>query len=272
MTFADVLGVTDRLRKSSFVKNVAVVAGGTAGAQALGMLFAPFITRLYGPEAYGVLGVFMAFTGILVPVGALMYPIAIVLPKDDADARGIGQLSVLIALVISFIIGIVLILADDLLLPLVGGGEAIRDYLLLVPVAVFFGAVLQVYSQWVIRKKQFKLTARANILQTLFLNSATVGVGLYKPIAGVLIARAILSSLVYSTLLGLGIRGAGGEKRFAVFQFDIAHLKALARQYYDFPLYRAPQVFINAFSQSRRDFWMMSRNGFPINYNPLPVV
>ncbi|QEQ57191.1 type IV toxin-antitoxin system AbiEi family antitoxin domain-containing protein [Chlorobium phaeovibrioides] len=22
----------------------------------------------------------------------------------------------------------------------------------------------------------------------------------------------------------------------------------------------------------RRDFWMMSRNGFPINYSPLPVV
>jgi len=26
------------------------------------------------------------------------------------------------------------------------------------------------------------------------------------------------------------------------------------------------------FESTRRDFWMMSRNGFPINYNPLPVV
>jgi len=251
MHLAEVRGAFDRIRKSSFVKNVAVVAGGTAGAQALAMVFSPIITRLYGPEAYGVLGVFMALTGILVPVGALTYPIAIVLPKDDHDARGIGQLSVLIALVISVIIGIVVIVGEDLILPLLGSGEAIREYLFLVPIAVFAGALLQVYQQWVIRKKQFKLTARANILQTLLTNSVTVGIGFYKPMAGILIVMATVKSLVYSTLLGLGIRGVSrGGRNESVLSIEVSRLKALARKHYDFPMYRAPQVFINAISQS----------------------
>ncbi|NTU74359.1 oligosaccharide flippase family protein [Candidatus Roizmanbacteria bacterium] len=250
MIFAEVSSSFDRIRESSFVKNVAVVAGGTAGAQALTMVFAPFITRLYGPEAYGLLGVFMALITILVPVGALTYPIAIVLPKEGDDAHRLGQLSVIIALVISVIIGIVMIVVDDLILALVGGGEAIRDYLFLVPVAVFFGAVQQVYEKWVIRKKQFKLTARANILQTLLMNSVTLGMGFYKPIAGILIVMATLKSMVYSTLLGFGIRGAEDAEHDSMFSIDFPRLKILARQYYDFPLYRAPQVFINSISQS----------------------
>jgi IS5 family transposase len=71
---------------------VAVVASGTAGAQAITMGFSPVITRLYGPEAFGLLGVFMAMVQVLVPAAALTYPIAIVLPKEDRDARVLARL------------------------------------------------------------------------------------------------------------------------------------------------------------------------------------
>lgn len=248
MFLAEIHGIIIRLRKSSFIKNVAIVAGGTAGAQMLTMMFAPLITRLYGPEAYGALGVFLALTGTLAPIGALTYPIAIVLPKDDDDARGIVQLSVLIAIGISAIIGIVLVFAYELILPVFG--EAIRDYLFLVPMAVLFGAMLQIYQQWVIRKQQFELTARANILQTLLMNSMTVGIGWYKPLTGILIVIATLKSLVYSAILWIGILVSGERMRDCFLKVDVLQLKNLAQIYYDFPLYRAPQVFINAISQS----------------------
>src|SRR5690606_19830586 len=53
-----------QLGQSKFVRNVAIVATGTAGAQAITMAFAPVITRLYGPEAFGLLGTFMAILGV----------------------------------------------------------------------------------------------------------------------------------------------------------------------------------------------------------------
>lgn len=74
---------------------MAVVATGTAGAQAITMGFAPIITRLYGPEAFGLLGTFSAILAVLTPMAALTYPIAIVLPKDHADAKGLAKLSTL---------------------------------------------------------------------------------------------------------------------------------------------------------------------------------
>ncbi|MBO1928615.1 hypothetical protein J4731_01440 [Providencia rettgeri] len=48
------------------------------------MLFSPIITRLYGPEVFGILGTFTAILTVITPIAALTYPIAIVLPKSDA--------------------------------------------------------------------------------------------------------------------------------------------------------------------------------------------
>ncbi|MEI8616628.1 oligosaccharide flippase family protein [Pseudoalteromonas sp. B193] len=72
---------------NSFVRSVIMVVSGAAGAQLLTMLFAPIITRFYGAEAFGLLGTFTAVLAILVPIAALAYPIAIVLPKNDDDAE-----------------------------------------------------------------------------------------------------------------------------------------------------------------------------------------
>lgn len=39
--------------RSKFVRNVLAVATGVAAAQAISLAFMPFLTRLYGPEAFG---------------------------------------------------------------------------------------------------------------------------------------------------------------------------------------------------------------------------
>jgi len=54
--------ILDQALSSKFVRNVAIVATGTAGAQAITMAFSPINTRLYGPEAFGILGTFTAPT------------------------------------------------------------------------------------------------------------------------------------------------------------------------------------------------------------------
>jgi len=44
-----------RLKRSAFVRQVAMVAGGTAAAQAVAIAGTPIVTRLYGPDAFGLL-------------------------------------------------------------------------------------------------------------------------------------------------------------------------------------------------------------------------
>ena len=84
------------IMKKKFIRNVVLVVTGTASAQLVTMLLSPIITRLYGPEAYGHMGVFLAIVGVIAPVAALTYPIAIVLPKKEREAISIAKLSLYI--------------------------------------------------------------------------------------------------------------------------------------------------------------------------------
>src|SRR5690625_3719223 len=98
---------------NSFVRNVTILASGTAAAQVITMVLSPIITRLYGPEAFGLMGAFMAIVNIITPIAALTYPIAIVLPKRDQEAKGLIHLSLIITAVLSIISLILLALFNN---------------------------------------------------------------------------------------------------------------------------------------------------------------
>jgi len=67
-----------RLAQSRFFRGVVAIAGGTAIAQAVGVLLSPIITRLYTPEAMGLWGLFVSFLGVASVVSTLRYEVAIV--------------------------------------------------------------------------------------------------------------------------------------------------------------------------------------------------
>ncbi len=142
-SLAGMQGFINRTYKSRFVRNVAVVASGTAGAQAIVIAFSPIITRLYGPEAFGILGTFMAIVAVVTPIAALSYPIAIVLPKEDSDARGIARLSAYIALGVAGLSALVLLAAGGHIVHLLQVQE-VSSYIWLLPLVILFAALLQI--------------------------------------------------------------------------------------------------------------------------------
>lgn len=239
-----------QLTESKLVRNIAIVATGTAGAQAIGMAFSPVITRLYGPEAFGLLGTFMAILAILTPVAALTYPVAIVLPRSDADAKGLAKLSGGLAVGMACLIALIFLIAGDRLVDLLGL-QAIAIFLLLIPLAMMFSAFQQILQQWLIREKKFRITAKAAVIQALILCTIQAGIGLFYPVSAVLIVLATISNGLYAALLWLGIKNQ--IKINLITQQTViekeSDLGALAKRYQDFPIYRAPQDIINAFSQ-----------------------
>src|SRR5699024_1920243 len=239
-----------RLMRSAFVRNVVIVASGTAGAQAITLAFSPLITRLYGPEAFGLLGAFTAVLALVTPISALTYPVAIVLPKYDDEAKGLARLSARIALVVAAVLALLILFAEGHIARLLNMQE-LQSYLLLVPVAMLFTAWQTIMQQWLIRKKLFQVTARIAVSQSLILNTVKAGAGLLWPSGAILIILNTLGSLLYSVHLWLGARRWGGSDG-QIWQpaTQPVPLKPLALQHRDFPLYRTPQILINAISQS----------------------
>ena len=95
--------------KSAFARGVGVLVGGTAGAQLISVLAAPLLTRLYSPEAFGILAAFSAILALCLVAAAGRYELAIPIPEKEDDAANLAALSVFIAIVFTVFASIFLI-------------------------------------------------------------------------------------------------------------------------------------------------------------------
>jgi O-antigen/teichoic acid export membrane protein len=238
--------------KNPFIRNVATLATGTALAQGIAMFFAPIITRLYGPESYGLLGVFLSIVTILTPIVALSYPIAIVLPKKDSDAKKLIRLSIYVGLFMTSLISMVFLFFHQSIIRILQL-ENIASFLFLIPLVLLFNVGLQVTQQWMIRKKLFNIKAKVTAAHAFIVNSVKVGIGFFYPFAVVLVSIATFGYFLQTMMLFFGIRSfktTNIKKDNLKENDETLSIKQLASKHKDFPLFRAPQVFLNAISQS----------------------
>src|SRR5699024_6518873 len=235
-----------KIKDKPFIRNVLILTTGTATAQAVGLVSSPIITRLYGPEAFGIMGVFMAIAQIFVPVAALTYPIAIVLPRDDQNAKKLMKLSLLVSLGIFILITLVLLLFNNGLIELFQI-QNVSAYLFLIPLVILFSGVMQVFEQWLIRTKQFTVNAKVSFLQSFITNGGKVGFGLFNPVASVLVFLSASANGLKALMMMLYLKKSKYVSN--EIQNEQLSLMDLAKKYKDFPMYRAPEVLINAISQ-----------------------
>lgn len=244
-----------------FVRNVATVASGTALAQVIAMAFAPLITRLYGPEAYGLQGIFFSVVAPLSTIAALGFPNAIVLPKSDQEAKGIVRLSLYIGLGSAALTTAALFLAGDRLLKLLDA-EAIAYLIYLVPVAMLASVIRSVQGQSLIRMRAYGLAARSSVVTSVVVNVIKSVMGYLQPSAAALIVTNVVGGLFGSLLTYLERRrNYPALKDDPVEAERAASLMELAKKYADFPFLRTPQNLINSFSQALPVLMLSSQFG-----------
>lgn len=234
--------------KSKIVRSVATMAGGTALAQAITILFTPIITRLFPPEAYGALGTFSSLITILVPLVALSYPMAIVLSRDDDEATALTQLSSLVTFVFALITLLVALTFESELLGYMG----LQDFPglpYLLAIAVLFSGLAQVFRSWLLREKAFSSLAKIEVANSLFNNITKSGLGFFFPLAIILIGIYAFGQAVQALLYTTGLKARRSLASLASLKF-LTNIPAVSSKFADFAIYRAPQGFINATSQS----------------------
>jgi O-antigen/teichoic acid export membrane protein len=229
--------------RNGFISNVLIVISGTLGAQIITTAITPIITRLYGPEEFGMLGMFMAVLTILGPITALTYPNAIVLPKSDIKAFSIAKLSLVISITFSLLVLImVYIFFEEINNKLSVNGAAYIWYLL--PAGMFSFTLYHISEQWLIRKKEYKTLSKVAVTQSSFLNATKVLFGYLSPTGVYLIIITTLGYCLHSYLLHFM-----SKKKITKYSVKESELQLVAKEYADFPKYRSPQVFLNLASQ-----------------------
>jgi O-antigen/teichoic acid export membrane protein len=233
---------------NKFIQNVFVVASGSAMAQVIGLLLLPIITRLYGPEAYGLLGSFLAITAILTPIAALTFPIAIVLPKNNSEAVSIILLSLKVVGIVVLLSTLILVIFHENVTELIQA-ESVSGYLYLVPIVILFSGLFAIMSQWLIRTNQYKIIASTTIYQPIIAYGGMIVIGLHYPFASVLIIITVFKNGITALLMYLKMKLSKGA---ITIDLNSSLLTSFAtfKKYKDFPIYRAPEVLISSASQN----------------------
>ena len=128
--------------------------------------------------------------------------------------------------------------------------HSINQFMLLIPVVILSAGILQTIEQWLIRKNQFQISAKANLLETVFINSG-------KLVIGLLYSKA--SVLIFFTTIRQGIKAYfmyrfSSDKNIKYFfnlkLVNYKYLVNIGKKYKDFPLYRTPEIVLSAVSAS----------------------
>jgi len=222
--------------------SLGAVIGGTATGQAIAIASSPLITRIYGPEIFGLQGIFLGLLSIAMPLAAMRYPLAIVVASTESEAKALAKLSLIIGLSLALFIGILLIGFREWLLVFLGV-EALGSLVWFLPLAIFLVAVQDVCDQRSVRSNMFRLIGAVTAGQALITNFIRIGGGLIQPSAVVLIAASSLSYGFQAVFLSAFHRSRS-ESSSNVSVLDV-FLK-----YKDFPLYRMPADLVSALSQT----------------------
>lgn len=235
------------INRNNLIKNLLVVAGGTAGAQLIALILMPIITRLYGPESYGKLGIFMTVITILTPIATLALPSAIVLPEKDYESRKIAQISILNTLLFSFILSLVFIFGKNLL-QFFSSIESLGNLIWFLPLALIFTSLQIIYTEWMIRKKHFNDLSKVAIGHSALNYGTQAVIGFKYPFTYVLISAHTIGILFRYILLLYFIKS---DKHSSLNDNKNIQLKSsdILRKYHDFPVFRAPEMMLSAISQ-----------------------
>lgn len=227
------------LPRNRFARGVSVLVGGTVGAQAIMMLAAPVLTRLYTPQDFGLLAVFVAMMSLVVVVAGMRYELAIPIPSDENEALALLVLSLFLVFAIATLSAIPILLYRDGIARLLNT-PGIADYFYLVPLGTLFAGTYNTLSYWSIRKKAFTPLAKTRVSQSMASVSIQVGGASLGPMALLLgqIAGQVMG------LLSLGLRVLRHQWA-AVSSVKLSDVVVVAYRYRKFPLFSTWSALFN---------------------------
>ena len=234
------------MTESRFSKDVLTLVSGTTIALIITTLASPIITRLYGPEAFGLVALFTSITGILGVIVCLRYELAIVLPKSDEEAANIFGLCMLLVVLVSIAIIPPLIIFQQPIMSFLNAPQLGQFFWLIPPTLMISGTFLAL-NYWNTRTKQFKRLSIARISSSVSSTGTQLGAGfLGYTTGGVLIYANIFGQLISTSVLGLQIM----RDHLSFFKQSISWkgMVEVFRRYSNFPKYDVWSALINTIS------------------------
>lgn len=172
--------------KGNFIRNVGVLAGGSAISQVIAVACSPILSRIFTQEDFGVYGVFTSTLSILIILGSLKYEIAITVANDERKSFVLMLISMLFLFILSIILVITVYFINDEFLQLLNLME-IKSFLWYLPIGLAGMGVYQILNYYAINNSLFKSIARTKLTQVSIMLGVQMVMGYFTKFSGGLI-------------------------------------------------------------------------------------
>lgn len=231
---------------SDIIRNSAKLLTASVIVQIVGLLVYPILTRLYTPEDFGLINLFLSISGFLALIATAEFQYAILLPEDENKAVECFHLGFFVTLGLIFLILLSIPFSDQISNTIFNTPQ-LADWYWAIPIFVFLSATWTLLNYWYTRKKLFGQISRYQVNQCLSNALAKCGFGFCGFSNGGLIISAILSpcfSLITSIIK------TGKQYLKPLISNNDKQYCITFHEYSNFPKYSLPRALINFFSSN----------------------
>ena len=231
---------------SNFIKNIGIAVTGTSLSQIISLIFYPLLTRLYSPEDFGLMTLFMSVTTVLVVISSGAYEQAILICKDKIELDTLIKLTLIRSLIMLVIISLIFIISINTV-PFLFNYQVYQNWIFIASLTAFFTIIFNSYNEWCVKQKKFKNLAANKIYNSLivslqksinkFLSFISNGL-----IIGELIGKFILSLICLRSMQSMGANIFKG--------YNVKILKKTRQKFKDYPRFMMFDLLINTLGGS----------------------
>ena len=226
--------------KSSGVRNFTKLLSANVVAQIIGLVVYPMLTRMYAPEDFGLLNLFLSIGGVLAILSTAEYYYAIVLPKEEKDAEQVLGVGVLWLVTTTVLVGLSVAFSKPI--SLLFKSPNLASYYWLMPLYVFAMGAWNLLNYWYIRHKDYNPISRYQVSQNVLSAGGKLGMGW-----GGVLQGGMIYSVVVAPLISLLSSWVVARKTLlpAWRRISWRGVREQGQVYRNFPCFVLPRSFVN---------------------------
>ena len=226
--------------KSSGVRNFTKLLSANVVAQIIGLVVYPILTRMYAPEDFGLLNLFLSIGGVLAILSTAEYYYAIVLPKEEKDAEQVLGVGVLWLVTTTVLVGLSVAFSKPI--SLLFKSPNLASYYWLMPLYVFAMGAWNLLNYWYIRHKDYNPISRYQVSQNVLSAGGKLGMGW-----GGVLQGGMIYSVVVAPLISLLSSWVVARKTLlpAWRRISWRGVREQGQVYRNFPCFVLPRSFVN---------------------------
>lgn len=234
--------------------NISTLMIGTLVSQAIPIICSPILTRLYTPEEFGSLALFMSISSVFSVLANFRLDAAIMSADCDKERNILKQISIISTVIFSLVLLSIALFFNEKIV-LLFGIPSLGNFIYLIPVFVMLFGMTQLYTYLANSVGDYKAISLSKVNKNFSMTILQLIIGFINKGAMGLIYGVIISFL----FAWYSLRKYGTKDKNIKIDYKFNEYKKVLKKYKDFPLFstgtalldniavESPVILINKF-------------------------